>query len=115
MLLTMPKRPLLERLRLKKAMRRGPIAVGWYTPGEWARVRAAAADPEVFENSFQEWETMATHALRDLRSAGVITVKVLISVDELQAWCLAHGRPIRADARAEFILETARGSSGTES
>ena len=63
----MPKRPLLERLRQKKAMQRGPVAVGWYTPDEWDRVKAVAADPEVLENSFQEWEAMATDALRDLR------------------------------------------------
>jgi hypothetical protein len=110
----MPKRPLLERLRLKKAMQRGPVAVGWYTPDEWARVKAAAADPEVFENSFQEWESMATDALRDLRNAGAIPVKVLISADELQAWCLARGKPLRADARAEFVLEKARGGQGAE-
>ena len=71
----MPKRPLLERLRQKKAMQRGPVAVGWYTADEWARVKAVAADPEVLENSFQEWEAMATDALRDLRNVGVVPVK----------------------------------------
>lgn len=104
----MPKRPLLERLRLKKAMQRGPVAVGWYTPEEWARVKAASADPELFENTFQEWESMATDALREFRSGGLTPVKVLISADELEAWCLAHGKPVRADARAEFVLEKAR-------
>jgi hypothetical protein len=105
----MPKRPLLERLRLKKAMQRDRVAVSWYTPDEWARVKAVAADPEVFESSFPEWEAMATDALRDLRNAGTDPVKVLISADELQAWCLAHGKPVRADARAEFVLEKVRG------
>ncbi|ROZ76190.1 hypothetical protein EEB15_13630 [Ramlibacter sp. WS9] len=75
----MPKRPLLERLRQKKAMQRGPVAVGWYTPDEWARVKAVATDPEVFEDPFQELEAMATDALRDLRNVGVVPVKVLIS------------------------------------
>lgn len=110
----MPKRPLLERLRLKKALQRGPVAVGWYTPDEWARVKAVAADPEVFENSFQEWEAMATDALDDLRRAGAIPVKVSISADELRAWCLARGKPVRADARAEFVADKARGGKGAK-
>lgn len=110
----MPKRPLLERLRLKKALQSRPAAVCWYTPDEWARVKAVAVDPAVFENSFQEWEAMATDALRDLRNAGVIPVKVLISADELQAWCFARGKPVRADARAEFVIEKARGGPGAE-
>jgi hypothetical protein len=105
----MRKRPLLERLRAKKALQHGPVAVGWYAPEEWARVKAAAADPEVFENSYQEWEAMATDALSDLLKAGVTPVKVFVSADELLPWCLAHGKPVRATARAEFVLEKARG------
>ena len=112
--LPMPKLPLLERLRVKKAMQSGPVAVGWYTPDEWARVKAAAADPDVFENSFREWEAMAAGALRDLRNVGTIPIKVLISADELQAWCLDNGKPVRADARAQFVLEKARGGPGAE-
>ena len=110
----MPKRPLIERLRLKKNMQRASVAVSWYTPDEWARVKAAAADPEVFENTFQEWEAMATDALRDLRKAGTNPVKVFVAAEELQAWCLVHGKPVRADARAEFVLEKARGGPGAE-
>lgn len=103
------KRPLLERLRLKKAVQQ-EVAVAWYTPQEWARVKAVAADPEVFEDSFEEWEAMATDALHDMRNAGIISFKVLISADELQAWCLAHGKPVRADARAQYVLEKRRAS-----
>jgi len=90
------------------------IAVCWYTPDEWALVKAVAADPEVFENSFQEWEAMAADALRDLRNAGATPYKVLVFADELQAWCLAHGKPLRADARAEFVAEKARAGAGAE-
>ncbi len=110
----MRKRPLLERLRGKKAMRHGPVAVGWYTQEEWARVKTTAVDPEVLENSYQEWEAMATKALRDLRKAGLTPVKVFVAADELLAWCLVHGKPLRADARAEFIREKACGGTGAE-
>jgi hypothetical protein len=56
----------------------------------------------------------ATDALRDLRNSGIVPVKVLISANELQAWCLAHGKPVRADARAEFVLGKARGGQGAK-
>ena len=100
---------------LKKRRTPTAAAVVWYTEQEWARVKAAAQDPEVFENTYAEWMAMATDALADIRKAGVVPVKVNLVADELFAWCLAHGRPVNASARSEFVLECAqRGAQSDE-
>jgi len=84
------------------------VGVVWYVEPEWASVKNAAVDPEVFESSFKEWAAMAEDALADLRRAGVSPQKVLVASGELLAWCLAHGKENVAASRAEFVSEQMR-------
>lgn len=99
----MKKRSLMERLREKKALRMGPpVGVCWYVPQEWARVKAAAADPEAFEDSFQEWETMANAAFALIRKHHPGAVKAFLSADAFLAWCQSEGKINNSTARAEF-------------
>ena len=84
------------------------VGVVWYVEPEWASVKNAAADPEVFESSFKEWEAMAEDALADMRRAGISPQKVLVASGELLAWCLAHGKENVAASRAEFVSEQMR-------
>ena len=79
------------------------LGVTWYAPSEWARVKATAIDPDRFENTFPEWESMATENFELLRLRYPNAVKVFIVADELLAWCNLRCRPNSADARAEFV------------
>jgi hypothetical protein len=84
------------------------VGVGWYTEPEWASVKAAAADPELFEESFSEWVAMAEEALARMRVSGMEPRKVLVKSSELLAWCLAHAKVNNAPSRAEFVSEQMR-------
>lgn len=84
------------------------VGVAWYVEPEWASVKNAAVDPEVFESSFKEWAAMAEDAFANLRRAGVSPQKVLVASGELLAWCLAHGKENIAASRAEFVYEQMR-------
>ena len=84
------------------------VGVGWYTEPEWSLVKAAAADPEVFEQSFDEWVVMAEEALARMRGAGIEPHKVLVKSSELLAWCFAHAKVNNAPSRAEFVSEQLR-------
>jgi hypothetical protein len=108
----MKKPSLLERLRAKKAPRQDVIAcVVWYTSEEWVRVKASASDPEVFENTFSEWEAMAEEALVSVRKAVANPLKVFVCADELLPWCLAFGKENNAAGRSEFALAKSREDS----
>jgi hypothetical protein len=102
--------------RQAKKTQRSDIVVGvcWYTAQDWERVKATATDPELFENSFAEWETMANQSLATLRTTYPGLVKVLVAADEFFAWCLVRGRSNDSSARSEFAAEvvTRRQSSG---
>jgi hypothetical protein len=81
------------------------VLVGWYTETEWSKVKACATDKERFEDSFVQWEQMASEALNDLCANGVNAEKALVECDSLLAWCIAHNRKNDAEARAQYVSE----------
>ena len=107
----MKKPSLLERLRAKKRNRSTVVGVTWYTEENWSKVRAAATDPDRFEETYAEWSAMAVEAVADLKKTGVNAVKVLIVPNELLPWCLAHNMSNNAASRAEFVSEKLRSQS----
>ena len=109
----MKKQSLMERLRAKKQARSSVVGVTWYTEENWSRVRAAATDPERFEDMYAEWNAMAVEAVAGLKRTGVNTVKFFINADELLSWCLRHNKPNNAESRTEFVSEGLRVQSET--
>jgi hypothetical protein len=102
----MKKRSLMDRLRDKKKQKTGPVVgVSWYLEPDWVHVKAAAMDPDRFENSYSEWETMVNEAVASLRSRLPTVVKVLVTADEFLPWCLVQGKPNNAAARSEYVSE----------
>lgn len=87
------------------------FSVGWYAEQEWAKVRAAAADPQLLEATYADWLEVAERSIADLRARGIIAKKMLVTADELLAWCLAHGKPNDTASRAEFVSQQARAQS----
>ena len=101
----MPKHKVPSWLRPKTTARQVEVSVGWYTEVEWARVKAAATDPERFEATYDEWVHMAEESLLNFLAAGIGARKAYINASELLAWCLAHGKQNDAGARAQFVSE----------
>ena len=95
-------------LRKKDKPKRVVVSVAWYTEQEWTKVRTTAADPERFENSYAEWESMAHQALRDLAETGIQASKTLVVASDLFAWLLLQGKPNDAASRAEYVSQAAR-------
>ena len=84
------------------------FSVGWYTEQEWAKIRAAAVDPELSEATYTQWVEMAKQSLAQMRAQGLNAEKSYVTADKLLAWCLAHGKPNNSASRAEFVSQQAR-------
>jgi hypothetical protein len=111
----MKKRSLKQRLLARSLTWVSPVVgVAWYSEDQWGAARASATDAERFESSYSEWLEMAEDALRNLQLAGVTPVKVFVKAPELAAWCLAHGKPNDAGARAQFTSEKMGSRSDAE-
>ncbi len=100
-----PKHKLPPWLRPKDAVEDVLAGVAWYSPEQWALVKASATDPEGFEASFQAWLAVAEAGLKTLRAAGIIGKPYLINAEELLAWCLMRNRPNNSSSRSEFVAE----------
>ena len=81
------------------------VAVGWYTEGNWTKIKVSASDLDRFEETYKEWTEMAEKAFQDLRKAGVNVEKFNINSEELLAWCLTHDKVNNAASRAEFVSQ----------
>jgi len=91
--------------RQDSASQGSAVGVAWYTSSEWSRVKAAAADPERFEDSFEEWVVIAEDALVQLQRAGLSAEKFLVDADELAKWCVDNRLENNSSARAGFVSE----------
>ena len=92
-------------LRPRKRKRTIKVGCTWYTEEQWIQVKANAIDPDRFEATFAEWLEMAETTRRKMLAAGIITEKVLINAQELQAWCIARGKENDATSRSEYVSE----------
>ena len=92
-------------LKAKTVTSKLAVGVCWYTEENWTKVRAAASDPDRFEDTYQEWIDMGEKALQGLQIAGVTAEKFNINSEDLLAWCVAHSRANNAASRAEFVSQ----------
>lgn len=105
-------RAIHQRLQAKKRTQTMIVAVVGYTPETWAQMKAAATDPQCFEDSFEQWKEAAFAARREFLRAGVQAVECQIVPEEFAAWCAANGQQNDSAARAEFVSECLRAAYG---
>jgi hypothetical protein len=93
---------------MKKRRPATVIGAAWYTREGWEQIRALAADPDLLENSYDEWLAMFGRTLSDLNAQGLFPEKVQVDPEKLVSWCKKGNRPIDAAARSEFVARTLR-------
>lgn len=76
--------------------------MAWYPKDEWGKVKACAADVEVFADTYEEWRAQAERTVRTLRRRGLWIVRLPVTAEELEAWCLAEAVPNTGPNRATF-------------
>lgn len=74
--------------------------IAWYRREQWARLREVAADADVLEKTYEEWQTLAERLISDFAKQGVSAGAVDTDVEELVDWCRAQDHPINQSARA---------------
>lgn len=88
------------------------IALAWYSPEEWQKLRDTAADRDSLNDSYLEWFTEATKTYQSLTELGSRVERVAVRMDELNAWCQRNGVPNTSASRSHFVAEVARKRAG---
>ena len=81
------------------------VAIVWYRPEQWRRVRDIATDADELEASYAEWLQVAAEKLKQLRSSGLRVEKVDVDSEELILWCNERGLENNGQARAQYAAE----------
>ena len=84
------------------------FGIAWYRPEQWSRLLEISADREDLENTFAEWEQLATEKLRSLRAEGLQVKKIIVDVEKLLAWCLSRGLSVDSTARSQYVSQVLR-------
>ena len=81
------------------------IAVVWYRPEQWKRVRDISTDEEGFEESYAEWLQQAKERFEVLLRSGMRVEKVDVDSEQLILWCNERGVENNANARTQYAAE----------
>jgi hypothetical protein len=87
--------------------------IAWYRADQWTRLRDVAADPDVLEDSYEDWLVGAQRILVQMAVSGVQVRPVDVDVDALVRWCETEGRLVDSAARAAYaVFELRRAHQG---
>ena len=81
------------------------IAIVWYRPEQWQRVRDIAADSDEFEDSYVEWLQLAEEKAMELKVRGLRVERVDLDSEKLILWCNERGLENDGKARSLYAAE----------
>ena len=81
------------------------VAIVWYRPEQWQRVRDIAADSDEFEDSYGEWLQLAEEKAKELQGRGLRVEKVDLDSEKLIRWCNERGVENDGKARSLYAAE----------
>jgi hypothetical protein len=81
------------------------VAIVWYRPEQWRRVRDIATDADELEASYVEWLQVAEEKFREIQSSGLRVEKVEVDSEKLIRWCNERGLENNGQARSRYAAE----------
>jgi len=92
----------MKKHRKKKESVKINLAVAWYKPEQWEMLCEISEDSDQLEETYGEWLAHAEKTLKNIIAQGVFPEKILLDVEELQAWCKERGLPINGESRSHY-------------
>ena len=81
------------------------IAIVWYRPEQWQRVRDIAVDSDEFEDTYFEWLQLAEERTEELKGRGLRVEQVDLDSEKLILWCNERGLENDGKARSLYAAE----------
>ena len=78
------------------------LAVAWYKPGQWRRLKEISADRDRLEATYGDWQIMAEKAMKDFAAQGVFPEKVVVDTEDLLIWCNERELPVNGESRSFY-------------
>lgn len=81
------------------------ICIAWFRREQWFLIKQKADDPEIIEDTYEEWEKEAESLVQKLIAIGKQFNKIDVDIFELEEWYKANGLPNVGNARSRFAAE----------
>lgn len=79
------------------------MALAWYKPNQWRRLREISEDRDQLEETFGEWQVNAEKAMKDYLDNGTALMKVTVDIEELLHWCNEHDLKVNGASRSRYV------------
>jgi hypothetical protein len=107
--MVMTKRNKKRSLSDEQKQQRVVIGVTWYTPEQFARMKAVADDADALDDTHADWLENAKRQVEWMKKDGFEVVEIPIDVAEWVAWCRENGHVLNGEARSEFVSQKVAG------
>jgi uncharacterized protein YchJ len=91
------------RREAKRRLEEQTVGIAWYLPEQWDTLREISADKDSIEMTHAEWLVTAENAQAQMAATGANIERVVVDVNELEAWCRARGWSVNGKARSQFV------------
>jgi hypothetical protein len=79
------------------------LGIAWYREDQWQLLKSTAFDPDIIEETYEEWIHNAKKSLKKMKNQGVEPIKVDFDVNEFNAWCKDNKKSPNGDSRCEYV------------
>ncbi|MBI5193797.1 MAG: hypothetical protein HZA08_10205 [Nitrospirae bacterium] len=79
------------------------IGIASYREDQWGLLKSTASDPEVIENTYQEWLENTGRVIEDLKKNDYEPVKVDFDVKRFNDWCQINNKTPNGESRSEYV------------
>lgn len=68
------------------------LGFAWYKKDQWSKWLKIREDRSRLENTFDEWESIATKHFLELISQKIDVQKIIVDIDIFKDWCKSHSK-----------------------
>ena len=81
------------------------IGLVWFRREDWLSLLQMFPDRDGMQDDYDSWLADVCDLERTLKRQGHTVTRVIVTPDELAAWCALHGLTPIASARAEYVSD----------
>ena len=85
------------------------IALAWYSPLEYEKIKRASVDPEVWNDTYEEWEQKAQSLMQQTLAGGGQVDKVPMVLEDFNRWLKANKEKNNIAARSRYATSQSHG------
>ena len=81
------------------------MCIAWFRRDQWFLLKQKVVDPEIIEDTYEEWEEEAEKLVQKFIALGKSIKNIDVDIFELEEWCKTNGLANDATARSQYAAQ----------